>query len=110
MVRSARPPAIPSIAVSPVATTYTTATAPVKPLSPHEVQQVEGMIERCLHLYMNQEEVIMALQIQANIAPTITRHGACVCSFTARTPWPMPSHRACRVVCGVCVSCRVCCD
>jgi hypothetical protein len=67
-----RPPAIPSIAVSPVGAI---ASPPAKPLSPQEVQHVESMIERCFHLYMNQEEVFMALQLQAHIAPSITRHG-----------------------------------
>lgn len=54
--------------------------------------QVESMIERCLHLYMNQEEVIMALQLQADISSDITRqgiviHASFMASATALTYW-----------------------
>ncbi|KAL6051556.1 Helicase with zinc finger protein [Balamuthia mandrillaris] len=37
-----------------------------------EIQLVQGLIERCLQLYMNQTEVITALHLQANIEPSFT--------------------------------------
>jgi len=49
---------------------------PVRPkgerISATEIQGVQNYIEKCLQLYMNQNEVITALHLQANIEPGFT--------------------------------------
>lgn len=49
---------------------------PVRPkgerISATEIQVVQNYIEKCLQLYMNQNEVITALHLQANIEPGFT--------------------------------------
>eukprot|EP01111_Echinosteliopsis_oligospora_P018201 TRINITY_DN8203_c0_g1_i2.p1 TRINITY_DN8203_c0_g1~~TRINITY_DN8203_c0_g1_i2.p1 ORF type:complete len:206 (-),score=48.54 TRINITY_DN8203_c0_g1_i2:213-830(-) len=41
-------------------------------ISANEIQSVQNHIERCLKLYMNQNEVITALSVHANIPPGFT--------------------------------------
>ena len=38
--------------------------------------QVQKLIERCLELYMSQEEIVTALKMQANIEQGLTNLGA----------------------------------
>ncbi|CAI0374646.1 unnamed protein product [Linum tenue] len=44
----------------------------VKRVSPRDIQVVQNLIERCLQLYMNQQEVVQTLLDQAKIEPGFT--------------------------------------
>lgn len=45
----------------------------VKPkLTCNDIQMVQGLIERCLQMYMNQTEVVEALETEANVTPMVT--------------------------------------
>ncbi|CAN1256394.1 hypothetical protein LINPERPRIM_LOCUS9301 [Linum perenne] len=46
--------------------------APVRRVSPKDIQVVQNLIERCLQLYMNQQEVVETLLAQAKIEPGFT--------------------------------------
>jgi hypothetical protein len=41
-----------------------------------DIQLVQKLIERCLELYMSQQEIVTALKMQANIEPGLTNLGA----------------------------------
>ena len=41
-----------------------------------DIQLVQKLIERCLELYMSQQEIVTALTMQANIEPGLTNLGA----------------------------------
>jgi hypothetical protein len=41
-----------------------------------DIQLVQKLIERCLELYMSQQEIVNALKMQANIEPGLTNLGA----------------------------------
>ncbi|KAI5583718.1 hypothetical protein POPTR_006G041200v4 [Populus trichocarpa] len=45
---------------------------PVRRVSPKDIQVVQNLIERCLQLYMNQNEVVETLLAQAKIEPGFT--------------------------------------
>ncbi|XP_076958220.1 uncharacterized protein LOC143633889 [Bidens hawaiensis] len=45
----------------------------VKKVSAEDLQLVQHLIERCIQLYMNQNEVVTTLQQQAKIEPTFTK-------------------------------------
>ncbi|KAJ6700102.1 hypothetical protein OIU79_013194 [Salix purpurea] len=45
---------------------------PVRRVSPKDIQVVQNLIERCLQLYMNQNEVVDTLLAQAKIEPGFT--------------------------------------
>ncbi|XP_076939576.1 uncharacterized protein LOC143608414 [Bidens hawaiensis] len=45
----------------------------VKKVSAEDLQLVQHLIERCIQLYMNQNEVVATLQQQAKIEPTFTK-------------------------------------
>uniref|UniRef100_A0A2P2KHP3 Uncharacterized protein n=2 Tax=Rhizophora mucronata TaxID=61149 RepID=A0A2P2KHP3_RHIMU len=45
---------------------------PVRRVSPKDIQVVQNLIERCLQLYMNQQEVVETLLAQAKIEPGFT--------------------------------------
>jgi hypothetical protein len=47
--------------------------------------QVQKLIERCLELYMTQQEIVNALKMQANIEPGLTGLGAPPCPLTRLT-------------------------
>ena len=40
-----------------------------------QIMQVQKLIERCLELYMSQQEIVTALKMQANIEPGLTNLG-----------------------------------
>ena len=49
--------------------------------------QVQKLIERCLELYMSQQEIVTALKMQANIEPGLTNLGGYPpCFFRAVQP------------------------
>ena len=51
-----------------------------------DIQLVQKLIERCLELYMSQQEIVNALKMQANIEPGLTNLGECsVTPFHARS-------------------------
>ena len=43
-----------------------------------DIQLVQKLIERCLELYMSQEEIVTALKMQANIERGLTNLGAAI--------------------------------
>lgn len=49
-----------------------------------DIQLVQKLIERCLELYMSQQEIVTALKMQANIEPGLTNLGACSLAFSFR--------------------------
>ena len=52
------------------------ATQPAGKVNWEDIQLVQKLIERCLELYMSQQEIVTALKMQANIEPGLTNLGA----------------------------------
>ena len=69
---------------------------PIRPkgdrIGADEIQVVQNHIEKCLQLYMNQNEVITALVSQANIEPGFTSLGTPLSLFFPLSPLPFPFH------------------
>ncbi len=50
--------------------------SPRAKLTTQEIQTVQNLIERCIQIYMNQSEVVTALQLQAQVDPDFTTLGS----------------------------------
>jgi hypothetical protein len=61
-----------------------------------DIQLVQKLIERCLELYMSQQEIVNALKMQANIEPGLTNLGACSVTPSSGPP----AMHTCRPVTG----------